>query len=83
MSADRFRYDDLQGRLRGLLITSCDQLPFYTLGLIEEMIDAGEYGVALETLSEAFTETNKVSPSHQTLSEVRRLAQDMGLDTRS
>jgi hypothetical protein len=50
-------FEELQGRLRGLLITIADQLPAFTVGLIDEMIGANECGLALETMSEMLVES--------------------------
>jgi len=50
-------FEALQGRLRGLLITVADQLPAFTVGLVDEMIGANECGLALETMSEMLVES--------------------------
>ena len=51
-------FEELQGRLRGLLITVADQLPAFTVGLVVEMIGANECGLALETMSEMLVESD-------------------------
>lgn len=73
------RYEELQGRIRGLLIAVADQLPAVTVGLVDEMIDANECGVALEIVSEMLVESRAVI-SGQTLSDVAALVDEMGLD---
>lgn len=50
-------FEALQGRLRGLLITVADQLPAFTVGLVDEMIGVNECGLALETMSEMLVES--------------------------
>jgi hypothetical protein len=50
-------YEELRGRVRGLLITIADQLPASTVALVSDMIDANESGVALETISEMLVES--------------------------
>src|SRR5687768_5180583 len=55
--------DDLRGRVRGLLITVADQLPVATAGIVDELIDADEQGIAVEMLSEMLVESNApISP---------------------
>ena len=56
-------YEELQGRIRGLLITVSDQLPPYTVGLVDRMIEANECGVALETISDMLVESSAVLPA--------------------
>ncbi|MGD0748328.1 MAG: hypothetical protein ABSB68_11010 [Acidimicrobiales bacterium] len=73
------RYEEIQGRVRGLLIEVAPQLPAITAGLIDEMIDANECGVALETMSEMLVESEGVI-SAETLTEFSSLVQEMGLD---
>jgi hypothetical protein len=48
----------VQRRLRCLLITVADQLPAFTVGLVDEMIGANECGLALETMSEMLVESD-------------------------
>jgi|GEM_PF-1052774 len=72
-------YEDLQGRLRAILVLVADQLPGVTVELVTEFIDANECGLALETLSEMLHESNARVTRHLA-AEVRSLADDMGLD---
>jgi hypothetical protein len=49
--------DDFQGRIRGLLIAIAEQLPEFTVKFIDELIDANEFGVAVETISEMLVDS--------------------------
>lgn len=73
------RHEEVQGRTRGLLITLAPQLPAVTVGIVDEMIDANECGVALEIMSEMLVESGGVI-SEAALSEVASLVEEMGLD---
>lgn len=53
-------FEDLQGRLRAVLINVAELLPSLTVGLVTEMIDANECGVALEMMSEMLVESEAV-----------------------
>jgi hypothetical protein len=75
----RAGYEDLQGRLRWLLIRNEDQLPKTTVEFITEFIDANECGLALETLSEMLVES-EARVDRKTVDAVAVLACDMGLD---
>lgn len=57
MAWDSSYYEELRGRLHGLLITVADQLPPITVQLVGEFIDANECGVALEIMSEMLVES--------------------------
>jgi hypothetical protein len=72
-------FEELQGRLRGVLIAVAEQLPSVTVGLVNEMIDANECGVALETISEMLVESGARIDVGELL-DVERLAHDMGLE---
>jgi len=43
-------FDDLDGRLRGLLIAVADQLSSQTTGFVVEYLDAAEYGLAFDLI---------------------------------
>jgi len=45
---------------------------------VEDFVDVGEYGVALETLSSLLVEERKVFPA-ETLCEIAALAETMGI----
>jgi hypothetical protein len=53
---DRGSYEDIAGRLRGLLIRLDDRLPGKDVTLIAEFIDAGEFGLALEQMADVLSE---------------------------
>jgi hypothetical protein len=80
MVMDASEYEELQGRVRGLLISVADQLPPVTARLVAEMIDANECGVALETMSEMLVESGAVL-SGDIVAIVDGLVQTMGLDS--
>jgi hypothetical protein len=56
MTADA--HEHIRSRVRGLLIAVADQLPAVTAGLVDELLDANEQGVAVEMLSEMLVESN-------------------------
>ena len=56
-TANVAHFEELQGRLRGLLSMVAPHLPAVTVQLVAEMIDANECGVALETVSEMLGES--------------------------
>ena len=76
---DSSYYEDLQGRVRGVLIEVANQLPSLTVGLVEEMIDANESGVALETIVNMLAESGGTI-STSTFGSVSSLVETMGLD---
>lgn len=55
MTADA--HDRIRGRVRGLLISLAEQLPPVTVGLVDELLDANEQGIAVEMLSEMLVES--------------------------
>ncbi len=71
-------FEDLQGRLRALLIRVGDQLPVETAGFVDELIDSSEFGIALETMSEALVEAAAAIDA-ETLAMTRSLADAMEL----
>ncbi len=58
MTSASERYDDLNGLARGLLIALADQLPATTVGVVDELLDANELGVAVEIMSEMLVVSN-------------------------
>ena len=78
MAPDLSESEDLQGRLRGLLITVADQLPGVTAQLVGEMIDANEFGVALEILSEVLADSHAAITAG-VVKDVAALAELVGL----
>lgn len=79
MTYDAAYYEDLRGRARGALIAVAEQLPNQTAGLIDELIDHNECGVAVEMLSEALVEAG-ATIDQQTMASVDALVTTMGLD---
>lgn len=53
---DATYYEDIAGRLRGLLIRLCDRLQDNDQVVITELIDANELGLALEYVADALCE---------------------------
>jgi len=53
---DQSYYEDLRGRLQALLIDLEDRLLPQTCGFVQEFIDVGEYGLALETMADMLGE---------------------------
>lgn len=78
MTADA-RHDDIRGRVQGLLITVADQLPAVTVGLVDELLDANELGIAVEMLSEMLVESN-ARLSREAMTIFRDLVDEMKLD---
>jgi hypothetical protein len=78
MAPEVSHFEELQGRLRGLLIAVADQLPRATIQLAGEMIDANECGVALETISEMLVES-RAAVAPDVLTNVGELVAAMGL----
>jgi len=75
---DGSRQDDVDGRLRGLLIELGHLLTPVTVGLTHEMIDASESPIALDMMSEMLVEAG-ASLDRRTVDEVADLATAMGL----
>jgi hypothetical protein len=73
------QHEEIQGRARGLLIAVAPQLPAVTVGLVGEMIDANECGVALEIMSEMLVES-RAAVSAQELTMLSELVETMRLD---
>lgn len=73
------RHEEIQGRARGLLITLAPQLPAVTVGIVDEMINANECGVALEIMSEMLVESGAII-SQEAFSDFAALADEMKLD---
>ena len=79
MTPDSSRYEDIRGRVRGLLITLGDQLPVVTARLVHELLDANEQGVAVEMLSEMLVES-KARISSDTMAVFEDVVDEMKLD---
>jgi len=60
---DAAHFEELQGKIRGVLIDVAHLLTASQAGLIEEFIDANELGLALEDLGDALFDAGaKLSP---------------------
>jgi hypothetical protein len=53
---DAATFEDISGRLRGLLIGMEDRMPVRDVQLISEFVDAGELGLALEQIADVLSE---------------------------
>jgi flagellar biosynthesis protein FliR len=53
---DRAEYEEIAGRLRGLLIRLDDRLSATDVTLVAEFIDANELGLALEQMADVLSE---------------------------
>ncbi|MFE4000455.1 MafI family immunity protein [Nocardioides sp. YIM B13467] len=56
---DRAYYEEIAGRLRGLLIRLADRLSSEDITLIAELVDANELGLALEQLADVLSEDER------------------------
>ena len=72
-------YMELQAAMRELLAMVAGRLPSQTVSLVEELIDANECGVALETLAEMLEESH-IRVSDDGLVALSRLVAVMSLD---
>jgi hypothetical protein len=72
-------HEEVQGRARGLLIAVAPKLSSVTVGLVDEMIDANECGVALEIMSEMLVES-RAAISSEDLAMMNELVRTMRLD---
>lgn len=79
MTYDAAYYEDLRGRARGVLIAVAEHLSNQTAGLIDELIDHNECGVAVEMLSEALVEAG-ATIDEQTMADVEALVNTMELE---
>ena len=71
-------YEDLQARLRELLIVTGVWISSEQLSLLNELVDANECGVALDMLSEALVSSN-VRIDDAVIHNVRSLSDQVGL----
>ena len=70
---------DLTGRLRGLVILLDDRLSSDQIRRVEELVDASEFGVALQTLAEMLSE--EVTPiSDELRSDFQMLASKLEMN---
>ncbi len=78
-ASEAWEHEEVQGRARGVLVTVADQLPAMTVGLVDEMIDHNECGVAVEILSEMLVDSG-ARISEETLAGLSSLVEKMSLD---
>lgn len=79
MASPTGRSEELQGRVRGLLIAVSSQLPATTVEIVDEMIGANEHAVGLEIIGEMLIES-EAAITEETLAEFARLSAEIGLD---
>ena len=72
-------YDDLAGRLYGLLIMLDDRLDKEQAQLLHHFIEVGEYGLALEEIAGALAQ-DKIGITDQERSDMLALARRMKMD---
>jgi len=70
-------HSDLTGRVRGLIILLADRLSSDQARLGDELIDASEFGVALETLADWLSEDRTPIPDG-VRRDFERLSVEMG-----
>jgi methylaspartate ammonia-lyase len=76
---DAGHHEELQGKIRGVLIDVAHLLTDSQAGIIDEFIDANELGLALEDLSEALVDAGaKLSPG--VVDRIAGLSHEMGLE---
>ena len=76
---DSAYYEDLTGRLYGLVITFSDRLPPDQAQWLHHVIDVGEYGLALEDLA-AMIPYGNIAATDQERGDIAALARQMGTD---
>ena len=72
-------FEDLAGRLYGLVISFSDRLPADQAQWLHHVVDVGEYGLALEDLAAMLT-YDKIAISDQERGDIAALARQMGMD---
>jgi hypothetical protein len=74
-------FEDLAGRLYGLVISLSDRLPAYQAQWLHHVVDVGEYGLALEDLAAMLTHAHdKIAITDQERSDIVALARQMQMD---
>jgi hypothetical protein len=76
---DAAYFEDLAGRLYGLLIVLEDRLRREQAGLLDHFIEVSEYGLALEQISGALAQ-DTVAITDQERTAMLALARQMGVD---
>lgn len=77
---DAAYYEAIRGRVRGVLIAVADVFASQQVGLVDELIDANEAGVALEMLVGMLAETHS-AVSSEVVHQIERLVMDMELSS--
>ena len=72
-------FEDLAGRLYGLVISFSDRLPADHARWLHHLVDVAEYGLALEDLAAMLT-YGKIAISDQECGEVAALARQMRMN---
>ena len=76
---DSAYFDDLAGRLYGLVIIFSDRLPADQAQWLHHVVDVGEDGLALEDLT-AMLAYDKIAVTDQDRGDIAALARQMGMD---
>ena len=76
---DSAYFEDLAGRLYGLVISFSDRLPADKAQWLHHVVEVGEYGLALEDLV-AMLAYDKIAISDQERGDIVALARQMGMD---
>jgi hypothetical protein len=74
-------HNELSDRVRGLLIAVEDRLPTKTGTFVGELIDASEFGIAVETMAEVLCESGQ-SVASEERAEFMELVRRMAMDDR-
>jgi hypothetical protein len=69
---------DLTGRLRGLIILLDDQLTLDQARVADELVDASEFGLALEFLADRLAEDDTPIPE-DVRGDFQRLSSELGI----
>lgn len=72
-------FDEIESLLSQLLTASASELSDNERAEVQRFIDVGEYGLALETAADIYSEEKKI-PTAQVTSLIERLAVAMSLD---
>ena len=76
---DSAYFEDLAGRLYGLVIIFSDRLPADQAEWLHHVVEVGEYGLALEDLA-AMLAYDKITITDQERGDIAALARQMRMD---
>jgi hypothetical protein len=76
---DSAYFEDLAGRLYGLVIIFSDRLPADQTQWLHHVVEVGEYGLALGDLAAMLT-YDKIAVTDQERGDIVALARQMGMD---